>query len=151
MDLVIGDLAEHEDPLLVEIEREAAKAAAASHGDGQQERPLELIGPDLGVDVFALVVELEQPVVFLGAFDVFVERFVLGVGIELAGQTGLLAVAEGGRKHGEEGAQSQRDEGSSHGATPEVRGPQGTRSLPRLTQGTRAAKGEWVHSGWPRP
>jgi hypothetical protein len=70
----LADLLERQHPLLVEVEREAGHAAAAlGQGDGAQQRPVELVLPDLGEEVLVLLIQPEEAVVLLGPLDDLVE------------------------------------------------------------------------------
>ena len=69
----VADALEVEDPILLEVEHVAAHAAAAGHRDRAEPRLIHLVRPNLTVDVVILVIELEETVVFLGAFDDGVE------------------------------------------------------------------------------
>ncbi len=77
---LVADALERDDPLLVAVERPAGLIhAAARQRDRAQVRSIQLKGLDFGVDVFVLLVELEQAFVGLGARDDFVEVIELGV------------------------------------------------------------------------
>ena len=53
---LVADALEDQHPLLVEVERVAAHAEAAGDGDGAEERLVELVGLDLGVEVVVLLI-----------------------------------------------------------------------------------------------
>src|SRR5262249_32271597 len=58
----LADALEEQHPLLVEVQRVAAHAHAAGDGDGAQERAVELLRVDFGVERLVLLVEVEQAV-----------------------------------------------------------------------------------------
>ena len=70
---LVADALEEQHPLLVEVERVAAHAAAAGDGDRAEERLVELVRPDLHVEVVVLLIELEEAVEFLGPADERIE------------------------------------------------------------------------------
>ena len=61
-----SDPAEHQHPLVAEIEWTTRAGRAASDHDRRQDRLLELVGLDLGVEVLFLLMERDEPIVLLG-------------------------------------------------------------------------------------
>ncbi len=71
--LEVDVTADHLDLVADALEDDDAHAGAAGDGDGEQERLVELVGPDLGIEAVVLLVEVEEALVLLGPLDELVE------------------------------------------------------------------------------
>ncbi len=109
----VADALEDQHPLIVEVERVAAHAGAAGDGDRAEELLAELIGPNLGVQVFVFVEQPEQTVVLLGPLDQLVEvaEFLGRIIVRMLCRRG--GVAEQAERHGQQRQHNQH--GAFHG------------------------------------
>ena len=110
---LVADAVEEQHPLFVEVERVAAHAEAAGDGDGAEERLVELVRLDLGVEAVVLLVELEEAVVFLGPLDDLIEV------LEFLCRAGLLGEGRAGGAEQQGGRRQEAEQTAFHGGVPQ--------------------------------